>query len=51
MKNNIIYNLIILLNDTFDTMDIDNQNFIDWICKESGITETDYRKIMNLTEE
>ena len=51
MKNNIIYNLIILLNDTFDTMDIDNQNFIDWICKESGITETDYRKIMNLMEE
>ena len=51
MENNIIYNLIILLNDTFDTMDIDNQNFIDWICKESGITETDYRKIMNLTEE
>ena len=51
MENNIIYNLIILLNDTFDTMDIDNQNFIDWICKESGITETDYRKIMNLMEE
>ena len=37
-----------MINDTFETMDIDNQNFIDYICDESGITETDYRKIMNL---
>lgn len=45
-KDTIIYNLILMLNDEFDTQDIDNQNFIDYICKESGLTETEYRRIM-----
>jgi hypothetical protein len=47
-KDTVIYNLILMLNDTFDTMDIDNQNFIDWICKQANLTETEYRRIMNV---
>ena len=45
-KDTIIYNLILMLNDYFDTQDIDNQNFIDYICEESGLPESEYRLIM-----
>jgi hypothetical protein len=45
-KDTIIYNLILMLNDNFDTQDIDNQNFIDYICEESGMPEAEYRRIM-----
>ena len=45
-KDTIIYNLILMLNDEFDTQDIDNQDFIDYVCGESGLSEKRYRKIM-----
>lgn len=45
-KDTIIYNLILMLNDQFDTMDIDNQDFIDYICEESGLPEDEYIRIM-----
>ena len=45
-KDTIIYNLILMLNDGFDTRDIDNQNFIDYVCEESGLPETEYRRIL-----
>ena len=45
-KDIIIYNMILMLNGYFDTMDIDNPNFIDYICKQSGLPEAEYRRIM-----
>ena len=45
-KDTIIYNLILMLNDYFDTQDIDSQSFIDYICEESGLPETEYRRIL-----
>lgn len=45
-KDTIIYNLILMLNEYFDTMDIDNLNFIEYICKGSGLPEEEYRKIL-----
>lgn len=51
-KDTVIYNLIIMLNDTFDAQDIDTQSFIDYICEESGMPEAEYRRIMkDLLEE
>lgn len=43
---NVIYNLILMLNNTFDTMDIDTESFIDWICINSGLSKNDYKNIM-----
>ena len=45
-KDTVIYNLILMLNDEFDTMDIDNQNFIDYICENSSLPEAEYRRIL-----
>lgn len=45
-KDTLIYNLILMLNDTFDTQDIDNQNFIDYICENASLPEAEYRRIM-----
>ena len=45
-KDTVIYNLILMLNDEFDTQDIDNQNFIDYICENASLPETEYRRIM-----
>ena len=45
-KDIIIYNLVLMLNDEFDTQDIDNQSFIDYVCKGSGLTEAEYRRIL-----
>ena len=45
-KDTTIRNLILMLNDEFDTMDIDNQDFIDHICKGSGLPESQYRRIL-----
>ena len=51
-KDTIIYNLVLMLNDYFDTQDIDNQSFIDYVCKGSGLPETEYRRILkDLLEE
>ena len=49
-KNSIIYNLILIIKDTYDTINIDNQSFIDYICEESGLDKTEYREIMNLED-
>lgn len=45
-KDTIIYNLILMLNDEFDTQDIDNQDFIDYVCNGSGLPEAEYRRIL-----
>lgn len=45
-KDIVIYNMILMLNGYFDTQDIDNPNFIDYICTNAGITEKEYRRIM-----
>ena len=45
-KDTVIYNLILMLNDEFDTQDIYNQDFIDYICTESGLPETEDIRIM-----
>ena len=45
-KDTIIRNLIIMLNEYFDTMDIDNLNFIAYICTGSGLPEAEYRRIL-----
>lgn len=45
-KDTTIRNLILMLNEYFDTMDIDNPNFIDYICKGSGLPESQYRRIL-----
>ena len=51
-KDNVIYNLILMLNGPFDTQDIDNQNFIDYVCKGANLPEPEYRRIMkNLLED
>lgn len=51
-KDTVIYNLILMLNDEFDTQDIDNQNFIDYVCNGANLPETEYRRIMkDLLEE
>ena len=47
-KDIIIYNLILMLNDRFDTQDIDTQSFIDYICDEAYLPEEEYRRIMGL---
>jgi hypothetical protein len=47
-KDTVIYNLILMLNDNFDTQDIDTQSFIDYICEEADIPEAEYRRIMDL---
>lgn len=45
-KDTVIYNMILMLNKSFDTMDIDNQNFIDYICENTSLPESEYRRIM-----
>jgi hypothetical protein len=45
-KDTIIYNLILMLNDEFDTQDIDSQDFIDYVCNGSGLPEEEYRRIL-----
>ncbi len=51
-KDTVIYNLILMLNSKFDTQDIDNLNFIDYVCKNANLPESEYRRIMkDLLEE
>ena len=45
-KDTVIYNLILMLNDEFDTQDIDNQDFIDYICENASLPEAEYRRIL-----
>ena len=45
-KDIVIYNLILMLNDEFDTQDIDNQDFIDYVCEGANLPEAEYRRIM-----
>ena len=45
-KDSIIYNLILMINDEYDTRDIDNQGFIDYVCKNASLPESEYRRIM-----
>lgn len=45
-KDTVIYNLILMLNDGFDTQDIDNQDFIDYICENASLPEAEYRRIL-----
>ncbi len=45
-KDTVIYNMILLLNGYFDTMDIDNQDFIDYICENANLPESEYRRIL-----
>lgn len=44
----IIHNLIITINNTFDCMDIDNDEFITFICHKTGLCRDEYNKIMKI---
>lgn len=52
-NNEIVKRLILALNDhvkSFDCMDIDNDTFIDFICKKTGLSRERYMELMDLEE-
>ena len=44
-KDNVIYNLILMLSESREE-DIDNQDFIDYICENASLPEAEYRRIL-----
>ena len=49
-----IKDLILIINsevNRFECMDIDNENFINYICKKTGLSRDDYIFIMGLADE
>lgn len=52
-KNDVIKKLILMVNSEikrFECMDIDNENFIAFICTKTGLTREEYVTIMGLND-
>lgn len=45
---NIIYNLIVMINSHYDNLDIDYPEFIKKVCVETGLSEAEYKRIMEV---
>lgn len=52
MNREIVKNLILMINNTkkFDSMDIDNESFINYICDMTGMQKDYYMGVMGLAD-